>query len=319
MTILAILHPTDLIGVELREAFDRRREQWQEMRLFSTKAQEIGTLAEVRGEATVIKPLDEDSFDGVDTILLCGPIAANRPVLETLPPAATVILLSSDAAPSDGHPVVSPVNLHTADRSRPLLSPHPGVVGLTHLLYPLLPLGLERAVATLLEPISIYGTAGLEEALDQARRMLNFEPRPKGILPAQMVFNLLPQCDGVEHLRSHLATVLDDDLPLNVQVIQAGIFHGLGISLYVQFTEDPGLAEIRDALEGHLTNELVDDPELLGSLDAAARDEVLIGPITTAPGQPGGYGLWAVMDGLTCGGALNALQILDATRLHVIH
>ena len=53
-------------------------------------------------------------------------------------------------------------------------------------------------------------------------------------------------------------------------------------------------------------------------IDAAARDEVLIRAVEPDPAVPGGYRLWAVMDNLTCGGALNAVQIAEVLGREVL-
>ncbi len=328
MTTLAIVHPTDLVGKELCEQLEGQRNAWQELRLLSTQSDEIGTLAQVRGEAALVLAASEDSLAGVDVAFFCGPIAANRPLLAATPAATAKIVLSPDATLADGHPTVAEINLETATRELTLLSPHAGVIGLAHLLAPLLPLAPQTAIATLLQPLSVFGTQGLDEALEQTRNLLTFQPRPSGILPTQVAFNLFPAQGANAHLVDLLHTVLRSATAsqpqarlseVSLQVLQAGIFHSFGISLYLRFAPDPGLAAVRSALQSHLVNELVDEPELLGPIDAAARDEVLIGPISPAPGQPGGYWIWAVLDNLTRGGVTNALQILDAITFQVAH
>ena len=162
MSNLAILHPTNLVGNELRESLEQRRNLWHELRLFSTLAEEVGTVTEVRGEAAFIQPLEEGGLNEIDVAFFCGPIAHNRAALAELPPAATAIVLSPDAGPEDGQPIVAQVNAHAIDPLEPILSPHSGVVALAHLLRPLLLFRPMSASATLLQPVSIYGTEGLE-------------------------------------------------------------------------------------------------------------------------------------------------------------
>ena len=46
-------------------------------------------------------------------------------------------------------------------------------------------------------------------------------------------------------------------------------------------------------------------------LDAAGRDEVLVGRVRSTLGEPGGINLWTVGDNLRKGAALNAVEIAE--------
>lgn len=322
--VLAIVHPTDLVGEEVRGSLGRRRDLWREVRLLSTVGDEIGALTEIGGAAAMVVAIDDDdlasNLAGVDAAFFCGPIERNRPLLAARPAGCAAIVLSSDATPADGHPVVAAINLETVAAGGVLLSPHPGVVMLANLLYPLRGFGLASASATLLQPISVFGKPALEEVLDQTRNLLRFAgPEPREIFPAQLAFNLLPAEAPLGALGSHLEKVLGSGLEMMIQLVQAPVFHSYAVGLSLRLAEDPGLEAVRRALGDHPANELAVDPELLGPIDAAAREEVLIGPVRAAPGQPGGYLVWAVMDNLTCGGASNALRILEALGFGVAH
>jgi len=320
VSILALIHPTGLIGTELRESLERRRDLWQEMLLLTTTEEELGTLTEVRGAAAMVTAIETNSLDGVDVAFFCGGIAESRPVVEMLPPTTAGIVLAPDAEPEDGHPIVAGVNLETATRDQILVSPHPGTVALAHLLYPLLPFHPRQAIATLLEPVSTHGKEGLDELFEQTRSILTFDPnKPHNVFAGQIAFNVTPVEAAPEHLAAQLKTVLRTDLELAVHSMQAGIFHGYGVSLYVRLDDDPGAEECAQVLAEHPLNERVEDPELLGPINAAGRAEVLVGAVQPDPAKRGGYWIWAVMDNLTCGGALNAVQILEAVGHQMTH
>jgi len=315
MTRLALVHPTGLVAEELRETLERRRELWEDLRLLSPADDEAGVLTSVRGAAAVIQPFSAERLDGADVIFLAGPVEDNRPLFDDLPEDAVAVLLSPDAGPEDGHPVVAGVNTESAAEYRRLSSPHPGTIVLAHLLHPLLSYRPYRAVATLLEPVSTAGKAGLDEMLAQTRGVLTFQSQPpRDVLPAQLAFNALPGAAPAEAMKAQLGAVLGADVGASLQAVRVGVFHGYAVSLYVDLDEDPGVEAIAGALAAHPVNEIAVDPELLGPIDAAARDQVLIGPVSAEPGRPGGYHLWAAMDNLTCGGAGNAVAILEAVR-----
>jgi len=320
MQVLAIVHPTGLLGEELRLALGRKRELWSEVRLLTTVEEEVSVLSEVAGAAALVEGIDEGSFRGVDLVFFCGPMARNRELLGSLPEGVAAIVLSLDATLDDGRPVIPEVALGAAEPAGVLVSPHPGVVVLAHLLHPLGELGLESVAATLIQPASALNGEALDEVLDQTRSILAFSgPGPREIYPVQIAFNLMPSPESPVPLLGQLETVLGRGPEISIQLLRAGVFHSYSVSLVLHFAEDPGLEAVRGALAAHPRLELVDEPELLGPIDAAAREEVLVGAVEPVAGREGVYTLWAVMDNLTCGGASNAIKIFEALGTGVTH
>ncbi|HEY7215217.1 MAG TPA: hypothetical protein VIC28_11340, partial [Thermoanaerobaculia bacterium] len=192
MSAVAILHPSGLLGKELRETLEARHPEW-DLRLLSSREDEIGTLTEIAGAAALVGRFEPESLAGVSLAFFCAEMADNRPLLAGLPAETTAIVLSYDAAVEDGQPVVAGVNTADAHGRRVLLSPHPGVVLLAHLLHPLRPLALAEAVATLIQPASMRDDAGLEELFEQTRRIVAMTGRGAApVFGAQLSFNVLP-------------------------------------------------------------------------------------------------------------------------------
>lgn len=314
MSVVLLMHPTGLLGSELRETLDRRPELWREVLLRTTASDEAGILTEVGGSAAMVTELEDGELERADVIFFCGTMEETRPLLERVLPATTAVLLAPDASPEDGEAVVAAVNLERATRGTRLLSPHPGAIVLAHVLHPLRSFRPQTAVATLLQPVSTYSREALDEIFEQARGLLTFESNPRReIFPVQMAFNVIPDQSPAPYLAAHAKHVLGEDAPeLSVQVLQAGIFHGYGLSLHLELDDDPEPEEVREALGEHPAIELAVDPELLGMVDAAGRNEVIVGPVTRDPRRSGTYWIWAVMDNLTRGGAVNAVQILES-------
>lgn len=310
MSALAILHPTNLLGKELRETLDSRATRFTDIRLLSTRRDEIGTLTEVAGAAAIVQGYDAESLEGVPVVFLCGPIADNRKVLAELPPETTAVVLSLDATADDGVPVVAGVNPDAAIPGRALLSPHPAVVLLAHLLHPLRDLDPREAVATLIQPASVRDDAGIEELFEQTRRIVAMTQRaPSPVFGHQLSFNLLPTQLPVDPLAAELHAVLAGPPTVALQILQGGVFHSLSASLYVRLGGNPSLQAVRKALSENPHLEAADRPKHLGPIEAAASDKVIFG--TVRKDDTGGFWLWAVMDNLTRGGALNAIEIAE--------
>jgi len=226
------------------------------------------------------------------------------------------VVLSPDATPEDGQPVVAGVNTEDARLGQVLVSPHPAVVLLAHLLQPLRNLQIESAVATVIQPASLYGTAGLEELFEQTRQIVAMtERRPTPIFGGQLAFNVLPTTADALPLADLLGKVVDGAPPVAIQVLQGGVFHSLAVSLCVRLGGAGGKAtvqSVRKALSASPYIEAAGRPKNLGPIDAAAQDKVIFG--TVRKDATGGFWLWATMDNLTRGGALNAIEIVEGLQ-----
>jgi aspartate-semialdehyde dehydrogenase len=308
VSAIAIVHPMGLLGKELRETLERLPAVGGDVRLLSNHEDEIGTLTEVAGAAAMVSRYEPEKLQEVATAFLCGTMEDNRPILGEVPAGTTVVLLSLDATAGDGQPVVAGVNDEAAGGHRVLLSPHPGVVLLAHLLHALRGLQVEEAVATLVQPASMRDDAGLEELFEQTRQIVAMTRRtPTPVFGAQLSFNLLPVPLPADPVAAQLQAVLPG-MPLALQILQGGVFHSLSASLYVRCAGSPTAQAIRKALADHPHLEVADKPKHLGPIDAAASDKVIYGNVRKDEAS-GGFWLWAVMDNLTRGGALNAIEI----------
>lgn len=305
---IAILHPSGLLGKELRETLENRPEFGFDLRLLSTRDDEIGTLTEIAGAAALVGRYEPESLEGVRVAFFCGSMEDNRPILQGLPPETTGIVLSFDATVDDGFPAVAGVNTDAARGRRVLVSPHPAVVLLAHLLHPLRGLDPEEAVATVIQPVSMRDDAGLEELFEQTRQIIAMTRRsPTPVFGTQLSFNVLPTPLSPDPLAAQLQAVLGGP-PVALQILQGAVFHSVSASLYVRFAGQVSPAAVRKALSLSPLLEVADKPKHLGPIDAAASDKVIYGNVRKDEAG-GGLWLWAVMDNLTRGGALNAIEI----------
>jgi aspartate-semialdehyde dehydrogenase len=311
VTAIAILHPINLLGKELRETLGARHPDWPDVRLLSTREDEIGTLTEVAGAAALVGRYEPETLNGVDVAFFCGAAEESRPLLAELPAETLGLLLSLDATPEDGLPVVAGVNGDAARGHRTLVSPHPAAVLLAHLLHPLRAFAPKEAVATVIQPASMRGQAGLEELFEHTRQIVAMTKRtPTPIFGTQLAFNVLPAVTPAEAIAAQLQSVLAGPPPVALQVLQGSVFHAVAASLFVRCGSNPTLQAFRKALGENPVLEAADKPRLLGPIDAAASDKVIFGALRKD--DAGGFWLWAVMDNLTRGGAVNAIEIAEA-------
>jgi aspartate-semialdehyde dehydrogenase len=311
VSAIAIVHPGTLVGKELREALEGRMKSWREIRLLSTDAEEVGTLTDVQGAAAIVQLYEPESLKDVSTVYFCGPADRNRPLYGDVPPGALTVVLSPDATPEDGAPVVAGVNTDAVAAGGRLLSPHPAVVLLAHLLHPLRPMQPVDLVGTIIQPASAQGDPGVQELFEQTRQIVAMISRtPTPVYGAQLSFNLLPTASDSLPLSDLMQKVVPEMPPVPLQMVQGGIFHGMAASLHARFGGNPTPQALRKALAASSYVEMAEDPKHLGPIDSGSSDKVIVGAIR--PDQAGGFWFWAVMDNLTRGTALNAVEIAEA-------
>ena len=315
MSVFAIIHPTGLLGQEIRELLGRQPESWSDVRLLSHDETEVGSLTDIGGSAAMVVKLEAESLRGVEVAFLCGDAEANARVIDQLDPGTVAVIASSGAAASEaGLAVVHGVNssdlAETTDRL--LLSPHPGVILLAHLIEPLRHLGLTHCSATLVMPASIAEKRGMDELFSQTRSIIAMvEEREQAVFGRQLAFNLYPDSLAPGLLTEQLRALFTDGPTIVAQTIQGGIFHGVSASVHLTFAEDPGLAAFQEALAASSALELHHGDLTASTIDVAASEAILVGEPQTD--GHGGYWVWAVMDNLV-GGAGNAVGIAQAAR-----
>lgn len=312
MSRIAILHPTTLLGREVRELLEDRPQLWTELTLLSTDQDEIGRLTDVGGGAGVIVEGRPEDVANVDLLFVCGDAAGARPFVDALPAGGTAVVVSADGESGPGRPVVAGLTDDEPTKGEVLRSPHPGTIFLAHLLAPLRDLGLVGATATLIQPTSLYDEAGLDDLFEQTRGILAMKGGHSEMFGRQLAFNVIPARVSGGRISAEVSEVLELPAPVSVQLLQGGVFHGMSASLHLEVSGSGGAGGalgVRDALADSPYVEITDEPDLLGPIDAAAEERLLVGHVTQD--RPGSVWIWAVMDNLTRGGALNAVEIAE--------
>lgn len=328
MSHVAIVGPTTLLGREVRDLLDDRRDLAERVTLLAASDEEVGAVSETQGRAALVAAADPEALAGVDLLFACGDVETDLPVVARRPAGATAFLLSRGAGPEHGRPVIAGIEGAGlgpgAAAGEVLVSPHPGAIVLAHLLAPLAGLGggVEEAAATVIQPVSMVGDRGIEDLLGQTRDLLAMTgERRESVFERQLAFNLYPAPEGPAGLADLVRSAAGLELPLAIQLLQGPVFHGLAASVAVRFSADPGEEAVRRALETQDHVSLVEADAAPGTqpgpIESAAREDVLVGSVRPEPAAPGTYWIWAVLDNLTRGGALNAVEAAEALAARV--
>lgn len=269
-------------------------------------------LTAVDDEAAVIAPADPERLRASDVILVTGDPAVARQTwvagggasgppfvdltygLEGLPEAR----LRSPLSELDGF---QPDDTGVYVVAQPAATALALLLPAIHAAYP-----IQEAVVQIFEPASERGQAGLSELQKQVSSLLSFRPLDKKIFDAQLAFNLLGRYgedapeklqDIEQRLERHLATLLAGAVPMpSLKLIQAPVFHGHTLSLWIQLEERPAMEDLEAEIQGAGIDVRGADVEAPTNAGAAGQSGVTVGLIEPDRNDSHAVWIWAVAD-----------------------
>jgi aspartate-semialdehyde dehydrogenase len=314
----ALVGSESLLGRELRDLVALGRLP-VDLKLISEDPEKAGALTEQGGEPALVWSLDEATLRDAPVILLAGSAESTLRALDLRGETPGVIDLTHAA---EDHPrsfirapFVEPAGFR-APEDAVLSIAQPAAIAIAmvlarlHAAFP-----IRRSAIHIFEPASERGVAGVDELQRQTVGLLSFKSMPKKIFDAQLAFNMLAQYgeDAPEPLESaelrierHLATLLSrgalphaapPPMP-SLRLIQAPVFHGYSLSLWMEFEENPGV----EALESSLADDRIDvrrsELEPPTAVGFAGQNGVAVGALAMDRNHPRACWCWLVADNL---------------------
>jgi aspartate-semialdehyde dehydrogenase len=308
---LGIVNPLTLVGNEIKTVLRERTFPFAKIVLLDSTGQNGGALTEIDDEPAYIAAVSDDELEDLDLVFFCGPAEGNREWIERQQADRFIAVDLSQPTTTDGGKLaVAGVNLDDIDATDQLLvSPHPVAIPLALILHQIAQLSrIEICAATVVQPASEFEQGGVEELAKQTIGVLNIQSVTKEVFDRQLAFNLYPAPEHREEfIVGQVRALTDARMPLALMITQGTIFHSHTFSLFVKCEQDVGVDQIRQALGRSSAIALPEEDEEFGTIDAAGRDEVLIGEVRRDPSIAGAFWVWAVCDNLRRGAALNAV------------
>jgi len=283
------------------------------------------------GEQTLTaRALSDESIRGFDLALF----SAGSGVSEEWGPrfadaGAVVVDNSSFWRMKDDVPlVVAEVNPDALEGHRGIVAnPNCSTMQMVVALKPILDAaGIERLVISTYQSVSGTGQRAMEELHSQAAAVLDAQELPvPSVYPHQIAFNVLPQVetfkDGDDYSTEERKMMAETrkilgapELGVSATCARVPVYTGHSESINVQTREPLSPDECRDLLSSAPGVVVIDDPAdglYPLAVDAAGRDEVLVGRIRRDPSHERCLNLWVVGDNLRKGAALNAVQLAE--------
>lgn len=225
-----------------------------------------------------------------------------------------------------------PSSLATALGKRVFANPNCSTILAAVVLEPLRRrFGIREVSLSTYQAVSGAGRAAVEELREQTRRVLDGEPPLPSVFAEPCAFNVFPHESEVdpdtganEEERKIVAELRrlwgEPDARIDPCCVRVPVERAHSQSIQVHLGRDASRDEVERALADAPGVRLC-VAETVTPRRASGGDEVLVGRVRPAlhalrdaAGRAGVYRLWVSGDQLRKGAALNALQILDATR-----
>ncbi len=327
---IGILGATGAVGSTLLEVLGERDFPVAELVPLASQ-RSAGKRVGFRGGDIEVQVLDESSIEGLDLVLSsAGGSVSSEWAPRIVEAGAVVVDNTSYFRMHDDVPLVIPeVNADAAGNHRGLIAnPNCTTMQMVVALAPIQrEAGIERLVVSTYQSVSGTGRNAIEELRSQSRAILDGKTASAEVFPHQVAFNVLPQvetfADGDDYTTEErkvmretrkIFGVSEEEMPISATCARVPVITGHSESVNVQTRSELSPEECRELLAGAPGVTVVDSPGdgvYPLAIDAAGRDEVLVGRIRRDPSHERCLNLWIVGDNLRKGAATNAVQIAE--------
>ncbi|HXF36063.1 MAG TPA: aspartate-semialdehyde dehydrogenase [Actinomycetota bacterium] len=338
---VAVVGATGAVGREMLRILEERRFPVDEL-LPLASPRSAGRRVAFRGREVEVRPLSPEALRGVDLSLSAAGAPVARAFVPEAAAAGTTCIDKSSAFRMDPDvPLVIPeVNPEALDGG-PRIVAVPNCTTIVALMA-VAPLhraaGLRRVVLSSYQAVSGAGRDGAAELVEQVEKLRGREeelahPDPAALPTGDtfgktIAFNVLPGIDAFDGegwtgeetktMRESRKILGLPDLDVAATCVRVPVMVGHAVALLAEFARPISPSEAREVLAAAPGVRVVDDPTrglYPSPLDAAGRDEVLVGRVRRVPGREDALLLFSCGDNLRKGAALTGVQIAERLLL----
>jgi aspartate-semialdehyde dehydrogenase len=330
---VAVVGATGAVGSTMLGVMGERRFPADQLVPFASERSE-GRRIDYGELDLTVQSLSEESIQGFDLALFSAGSATSEEWAPRFAEAGAVVVDNSSFwRMNDDVPLV------VAEVNADALGSHRGIVAnpncsTMQMVVPLAPIleevGLERVVVSTYQSVSGTGQRAVEELHDQTLAVLEAkEMASPSVYPHQIAFNVLPQVErfpeGDDYTTEERKMMAEtrkilgrEDIGISATCTRVPVYTGHSESVNVQTREPLSPDDCRDLLAAAPGVVVVDDPAdglYPLAIDAAGRDEVLVGRIRRDPSHERCLNMWIVGDNLRKGAATNAVQLAELLQV----
>jgi aspartate-semialdehyde dehydrogenase len=324
-----VLGATGAVGSTILSVLEERDFPASEVIPYASE-RSAGRRIDWNGSELEVRELKQETIEGLDLVLSS---AGGRVSAEWAPKlveaGAVVVDNTSYWRMHDDVPlVVSEVNPDAVESHNGIVAnPNCTTMQMVVALAPIhRTAGLERVILSSYQSVSGTGRRAIEELRQQTEDVLAGREAHADVYPHQVAFNVVPQVetfkDGDDYTTEERKVMgetrkilgLGEEVGISATCVRVPVVAGHSESVNVQTREDLSPGDCRELLAAAPGIVVLDDPAAAIyplAIDAAGRDEVLVGRIRRDPSHPRCLNLWVVGDNLRKGAATNAVQVAE--------
>lgn len=318
---IAIVGATGLVGSSLIELVNEGHLPVADVHLLAS-INSAGERLEVLGKYRRVELLEQFSFEEVDLALFAVPAKVAVEYIAKATDAGARVVDVSGAYAADPSVLLAAAGVNdgllTEHEAQLVAAPTAAALVMARALKPLHDAAqLMRVTATICEPASYFGSAGVNELAQQAVKLLSGQDNDA---KQKLAFNTQTHLERIEdsgHTRLELLSAFEvlrllgqSHLEINVSALQTSVFYGHTITLHLataqhlpvevaeQLLKEAGLAFLPEGKSA---------PSAL--TDAVGTNEIWVSRIRPDMASKNGLNLTLVSDNLRVGSALNMLLI----------
>ncbi len=343
---VAVVGATGQVGRVMRTLLEERDFPVKSIRFFSS-ARSAGTTLTFKGEEITVEDVATANYDGINIAVFSAGASASLEYAPKLVAAGAVVVDNSSAWRKDPDVplVVSEVNPEDiANRPKGIIAnPNCTTMAAMPVLRPLVDKagGLKRLFVSSYQAVSGSGLKGVEELVRQTEAGVTQNlaglaldgravtlPDPQ-VYVAPIAFDVVAlagsivddgseETDEEQKLRNESRRILHiPDLKVSGTCVRVPVFTGHTLTIHAEFSGAVTPDEARSILATADGVRVVDVPT---PLEAAGRDEVLVGRIRQDQAVDDNCGLVLVVagDNLRKGAALNAIQVAELVAAELL-
>jgi aspartate-semialdehyde dehydrogenase len=325
---VAVVGATGVVGSTILEVMTERGFPAGEIVPFASE-RSAGKRIEQGGRKLEVRALDADAIQGFNLALFSAGGSVSTEWAPRFAEARCIVVDNSSAWRMDERVplVVAEVNPNDlAGHNGIVANPNCSTMQMVMALKPIYDAaGIERVVVSTYQSTSGTGRAAVEEMREQAGAVLEGREAKPAVYPHQIAFNVLPQVerfkDGDDYTTEERKMIAetrkilgDDRIPVSPTCVRVPVHAGHSQSVNVQTREELSPERCREVLAAFPGVVVVDEPANARypmPIDAAGRDDVLVGRIRRDPTHERCLNMWVVGDNLRKGAATNAVQLAE--------
>jgi aspartate-semialdehyde dehydrogenase len=324
---VAVVGATGAVGNVMIQVLEERGFPVAQLTLLAS-ARSLGKKLPFRGKQIPVAELREDSFKGLDLALFSAGGSISKKFAPLAAQDGCIVIDNSSAFRMDPKvPLVVPeVNSHAvANHPNIIANPNCSTIQMVVALKPLQDaVGIRRIVVTTFQAVSGTGKRAIEELRQQVADVVEGKPITHKVYPYQIAFNCFPHIgafldngyseEEMKMVNETRKIFEDPGIRVCATTVRVPVYYGHSEAVNVETRQPLSATEARALLAKAAGVRLVDDLSQFRypmPIDAAGKDETLVGRVREDPSVENGLVMWIAADNIRKGAATNAVQIAE--------